>query len=166
MPRWNARPATQAEVDAIDADLAALDAATLKRANNLSDVTSGASARNNIGSNQLPLETRFSDLAGATGEVRYLTWPFASGNGFATRFALTLEGPLATGDATIGVTINGVATTPATVTIPLAGSTAGRVTTATFTANNAIAAGAQIGLTVSGANTANVGAGVALTSIF
>src|SRR5574338_117797 len=176
MPLWNAPLATQAEVDAAQAtaDAAVLAAAaaqagadaSCKKAQNLADVANAASSRNNIGANQIALETRFADLRAATGETRYLTWPFPSTSGFGTRIAVTLEGALLTANGALNITINGVATSPASITLTQDGSAAGSVFSATFVGANAIPGGAQIGLAVAGGNTAAVGAGVSLTAIF
>jgi hypothetical protein len=169
MPLWNEPLATQAEIDALIVAVAAAQAdadASCKKAANLSDVVSAASARNNIGSNQQALETRFGDLRGATAELRFLNWPFASTSGFGIRIVATLEGSLATGSAIIGISIDGVTTNPAALTIPLAGSAAGRSYSELFVAANSISGGASVRLAVSGTNTAAVGAAVTMTCIF
>lgn len=140
--------------------------ASLKKAQNLADVTSTAVARNSIGANQIALETRFASLDAGTAEVRYMNWPFASTAGFAVRLVVTLEGVLLSGDVMVEVTIDGAPTTPAALVIPQAGSGPGEAYSMLFTASNAIAAGAVIGLSVGGENTSGVGAAVTLTAIF
>lgn len=164
-----AASAAQAAADAAAATAATAQAgadASLKKTQNLADVSSTAAARNSIGANQVVCETRFGSLVGASAEVRYLNWPFSGVGGFAVRLVATLEGPLATGDATLSVTINGVTPTPAALTLTQAGSAAGSSFSMLFTAGNAIPAGAAVGLTVGGSNTATVGAAVTLTAIF
>lgn len=169
MSIWNARPATTTQVDAALSAAAAAQAsadASAKKAANLADLTSAATARNSIGVNQICLETRFESLVGAVAQVRYLAWPFPSTGGFAIRMIVTLEGALLTGDATIAVALNGVATLPATLTLTQAGSAAGSKFTLAFSGSNTMPADGTIALTVGGTNTAPVGAGVEFVGIF
>jgi len=92
------------------------------------------------------------DMIGANTDVVYYTHLLAAGTLDAV--ALTLDGAIDV-DATITISIEGVAPEPTAgvITFPAIGSAAGVTVTYTPTSGNEIATGARIGLTVGGGNT-------------
>lgn len=101
------------------------------------------------------------NVVGATASVyRYQN---VSGNSETVlKIGSALSAALATGDATITASIDGVAVTDGVVTIAQVGSAAGTKDTATPSAANVIADGASLELTVGGANDAAVFADVSV----
>jgi hypothetical protein len=101
------------------------------------------------------------NLVGATASVyRYQN---VSGNSETVlKIGSALSAALATGDATVTASIDGVAVTLGVVTIAQAGSAAGTKDSATPSAANVIADGASLELTVGGTNDAAVFADVAV----
>jgi hypothetical protein len=101
------------------------------------------------------------NVVGATASVyRYQN---VSGNSETVlKIGSALSAALATGDATITASIDGVAVTLGVVTIAQAGSAAGTKDSATPSGANVIADGASLELTVGGANDAAVFADVAV----
>lgn len=125
----------------------------LVAANNLSDVSSAATARANLGANKVALTVRIATLVG-TGTTRVVS-PVA---GLVTKVWSVIEGALTTGNATLTSKIGATAITNGLVTITQAGSAAGDVDSATPTALHTVAAGDVLALTVGGTNDAAVGA--------
>jgi hypothetical protein len=132
----------------------------LLASNNLSDVTA-ATARANLVANRKTLVFTRVNVVGATASVyRYLN---VSGNSETVlKIGSALSAALATGDATITASINGVAVTGGVVTIAESGSAAGTKDTATPSATNVIVDGASLELTVGGTNDAAVFADVSV----
>jgi hypothetical protein len=128
--------------------------------NNLSDVTA-ATARANLVANRKTLIFSRVNVVGATASVyRYQN---VSGNSETVlKLGSALSAALATGDATITASIDGVAVTNGVITIAEAGSAAGTKDSATPSAANVIADGASLELTVGGANDAAVFADVSV----
>ena len=177
--------ATQAIADAAAAQAGAN--ASLKIASNLGDLQNAATARTNlgatatgvslftaaspavarnaIGANQKSLDGRILSLAAAGAEVVYVPWT-GGASGFLTELTVVLAGPLAVGDATVALAINGTPTVPPALTLTQAGSAAGSRFTMAITDANAVAANAVVTLTVGGANTAVVGAGFSVGAIY
>lgn len=129
-------------------------AGALVAANNLSDLGAVATARANLGIRDATA-INVADLRGAQAVVYREVMPRA---GTIAKIWTALQAALATGNATITASINGVAVTTGVVTITQAGSAAGDVYSATPTAANAFVAGDVVELTVGGTNTATVGA--------
>ena len=128
--------------------------------NNLSDVTA-ATARANLVANRKTLIFSRVNVVGATASVyRYLN---VSGNSETIlKIGSALSAALATGNATITASIDGVAVTLGVITITEAGSAAGDKDSATPSALNVIADGASLELTVGGTNDAAVFADVSV----
>lgn len=95
----------------------------------------------------VPLPTRIATLVGAG-----VTRNVAPVKGRITKLRSVIDGVLTTGDATVTMTINGVAVTNGVLTITQAGSAAGDVDVATPTALNLVNPGDVIGYTVGGTN--------------
>lgn len=126
---------------------AVMTASGLVAANNLSDVSTPATARANIGSNKLYLHIDVATLVG-TGVYRSVA-PVA---GTISKIWSITEGALTTGDATLTAKIGASAVTNGVITITQAGSAAGDVDSATPTAANTVAAGDGVSVTVGGTN--------------
>lgn len=133
--------------------LAALSAGGLVATNNLSDVSTPATARANLGANLGFLQVPALDLASANTAVGRVVAPVA---GTLKHFRSVTNGALATGDATITAAINGIPVTNGQITIAQAGSAAGDRDLATPTAANTFAAGDLLTFTVGGTNDAAV----------
>lgn len=120
--------------------------------NNLNDVADADTARANIDAGRLMLSVQRIDLISASAEVyRYVhQGPDAT----IVSLSSAITGALATGDATITASIDGVPVTDGVLTIAQAGSAAGDVDTATPSAANVISAGETLELTVGGTQTA------------
>lgn len=131
----------------------------LKASNNLAELASAATARTNLGIQDL-LHHPNLDLVGATGTVWRYTHPTGAPSATITRITSVISGALTTGDATITAAIAGVAVTDGVITITQGGSAAGDVDEATPSAANVIAAGQTLTLTVAGTNDATRTAGV------
>lgn len=102
-----------------------------------------------------PLTMLAADLQAASAAVYRVVTPVA---GTIKKVWSALAAALATGDATITLSINGTPVTGGVITIAESGSAAGDVDSAAPTAANVVAAGDVIEATIAGANTANVGA--------
>lgn len=120
----------------------------LVAANNLSDVSSAATARANLGANKVVLSMRIPTLVG-TGVHRMVS-PVA---GEVSKIWSVIDGALATGNATLTGKINASAITNGAVTITQAASAAGDIDSATPTAAKTIAVGDILSFTVGGTNT-------------
>lgn len=133
----------------------------LLAANNLSDVASAPISRSNLDAGRKTVTLTRVDLIAASAEVyRYVN---NSGNSeTVTVLSSALTAALATGDATITASINGVPVTTGVITITEVGSAAGDLDSAIPTAANVIANGQVLELTVGGANTAAVFADVSV----
>jgi len=99
-----------------------------------------------------PVSFPASNIRAASAGVYGTAAPFA---GTIVKVYTFLNSILATGDAVLTLSINGVAVTNGVVTIAEAGSAVGVVDSATPTALNTVAEGDSIAITVSGANTQN-----------
>lgn len=127
----------------------------LLAANNLSDVSSAATARANIAANKGHFTFEKISSKGADAEVA--RW-VAGSAGTITGFKTVLNAALATGDATAQLKVNGTnagSTTTGLITQTQSGSAAGDVDTATpLTTNLTFVAGDVISVTGGGASTA------------
>ncbi len=127
----------------------------LLAANNLSDVSSAATARANLGANKGAYTFEKVSSKAADAEVARIV---ADRAGTITGFKTVLNGALATGDATAQLKINGTnvgSTTTGLITQTQSGSAAGDVDTATpLTTNLTFVAGDVISVTAGGASTA------------
>lgn len=127
----------------------------LLAANNLSDVSSAATARANLASNKIMLSFEGISSKGSDAEVVRWVAPFACS---ISNFYTVLNAALATGDATVQAKKNGSnigSTTTGLATITQSGSAAGDVDTAApLTTNLALAAGDILSFVVAGASTA------------
>lgn len=133
-------------------------AGALLAANNLGDVASAPAARAAIEANKAYLRIGVGSLVG-TGVYRTV----APRAGTLTSIRSVISGALATGNATLTATIDGVSVTNGALTITQAGSAAGDVDVATPSAANTFTAGQVIALTVGGTNSdANATAEVVL----
>lgn len=122
----------------------------LVAANNLSDVSSAASARSNLGANKVVLSVRATNLKGADAVVYGIVSPVA---GTINKIHSVLKGhALATGDATLTGKIGGVAITTGVITITQAGSAIGDKDSCTPSAAKTVAAGDEIQFLVGGTN--------------
>lgn len=131
---------------------ASVAAATgLLAANNLSDVASVVTARDNLGLNKQYVPLRVATLVGA-GVYRVISkWA-----GTVTRVDSIIEGVLTTGDATLQAKLNGSnigSTTTGLITITQSGSAAGdKDSCSPATTNITVAVGDELSLTVGGTN--------------
>ncbi len=134
----------------VDTPGAQVVTAGLTAANNLSDVSTAATARANIGANKIILTLEATDLKGADAVVYGVVCPVA---GTITRIDSVLKGhALATGNATLTGKINGTAITTGLITITQAGSAIGDKDTCSPSALNVVAAGDEIQFLVGGTN--------------
>jgi|GEM_PF-4738194 len=115
----------------------------------------GAVTQNIVHSVRLP---DISTKASSAAVVRYV----ASFSGSLGKIYSVLNGALAGGDAILSVDINGTVVTGGAITALLTGSAAGAVYTTTATAANPFQAGDVITVSVGGASTATVTAGITL----
>lgn len=121
--------------------------AGLVAANNLSDVSNAATARANIGANEVPLYRKAEDLSGTA--VYRAVAPVA---GDISKIWSVLEGSV-DAEVTLTVSINGVNVTSGVVTIA-SGGAAGEVDSATPSGANTVAKGDVVEITVGdGTNT-------------
>lgn len=122
----------------------------LVAANNLSDVAAPATARANIGANVGHLQMVIDTLVG-TGVTRI---PLPDRALTITKIKSTLQGALATGDATLTFSINAAAITGGVITITQSGSAAGDLDEVNPSAANVSdAADDELRCTVGGTNT-------------
>lgn len=128
----------------------------LVAANNLSDVASAATARDNIGANRGTIQFEAKDLVGANAKVYRAVAPVAL---TITKIWSVANGALTTGSATVTGKIGATSITNGALTIA-SGGAAGDADSATPTANNTASAGDVISFTVSGTNDASVGADI------
>ena len=122
----------------------------LVASNNLSDVANAATARANLGANKFALDLHVDNLVGADAKVYRVRSPVA---GTLKTTGSVIDHALATGPATLTTKINTTAVTDGVVTIAQAGSAAGDPDVATATANNTVAVGDVLSVTVGGTNT-------------
>lgn len=140
-------------------DTYASPAGGLLAANNLSDLSTKATARTNLGggANKICLPMGPVSLVGADTKVLRIVSPVA---GDIAAIRTVLNGALTTGDATLTGKIGAVAITTGVVTITQAGSAAADVDSAAPSAAKTVAVGDVISLTVGGTNDAAVTADV------
>ena len=134
----------------------ALGATSIGRS--LFTAASASAARGAIVANILPESLHFDDVSAATAMVRYYSFGILSG--FLTDILVVLDGPLLTGDLTLGVEANGVSVAGsfASLTVPQAGSAAGTLGWFPAIAGIVLNSASVIKVTILGANTATVGA--------
>lgn len=96
-----------------------------------------------------PVFLEIVDLTGAS--PKYAVAPIA---GTINKIYSIIDGALATGDATLTPSINGVAITGGAITITQAGSAAGDLDESTPTAANTVAAGDKLSIAIGGTNSA------------
>ncbi len=129
----------------------------LVAANNLSDVSSAATSRANLGANKVVQQVQATSLVSAGAAVYRMVAQVA---GVITKVYTVLNDALATGDVTLTGKIGATAITNGAVTITQSGSAAGDVDSATPTAARTVAVGDVISFTVGGTNTADVSANI------
>lgn len=134
------------------------DADALLGANNLDDVAAPATARANIGANEVVLAFPDAAALDGTDPIRIVS-PVA---GTITKIWSVIDGALTTGNATLTAAIGGVAVTNGVITVTQAGSAAGDIDSATPTAAHAVAVGDLITITPGGTNDAARTAAVTL----
>lgn len=103
-----------------------------------------------------------ADLRGAQAQVYGFPSPVA---GTITKLQTRLKAALATGDAVVTGKIGSTAITDGAITITQAGSAAGDPDSASPSAERTVAVGSDVNFTVSGANTATVGATLIVTIV-
>lgn len=129
----------------------------LVAANNLSDVASAATARSNIGANDVVLSIPEVALDGT--DTYYVACPVS---GTITKIYSVIDGALGTGDATLTAKIGITSITDGVITITESGSSAGDVDVATPSALNSVTEGQYIAVTVGGSNSAAQKANVSI----
>ena len=134
------------------------DAGALLDANNLDDVASAATARANIGANEVVLTFPETAALDGTDPIRLVS-PVA---GTITSIRSVIDGALTTGNATLTAAIGGAPVTNGVITITQAASAAGDKDAATPSAANVVAAGDLITITPGGTNDAARSAVVSL----
>lgn len=125
----------------------------LKASLNLAELGSAATARGNLGIQQI-LHNPVISLAIADAAVWYYVHPTGAPDAVITSIDTRLSGALTTGDATLTAAINGTPVTNGVVTITQSGSAAGDLDSASPSAARTITAGQVLSLTVGGTNDA------------
>ena len=135
----------------------------LVAANNLSDVANAATARSNLGTNVGHLQMVIDTLVGS-GVTRI---PLPDRVLTITKIKSTIQGALATGDATLTFSINGTPITGGAITITQSGSAAGDLDEVSPSAAN-VSDGAddELRCTLGGTNTNAVKATVTIEYTF
>lgn len=103
-----------------------------------------------------------ADLRGAQAQVYGFASPVA---GTITNTQTRLKAALATGDAIVTGKIGATGITTGVITIAEASSGAGDIDSAAPTAANVVAVGSNVNFTISGTNTATVGATLTVTIV-